>query len=221
MLSRCTFFTHSRGLSSFHDAMGDRRRLDRQRPSSPGSQLPSSLYTISTTSSLIRLVLNMSSQYSLAHASICRRLTGDLSSIAETITLNDSTSLPYLAFGTGTALFKQSCTQQVEEAIKAGFVHIDAAESEPIPCLSSLVAGAGWISLPLNNVLVLKSIHASVGLCSSVRERRGCRRGYQGSRSLEALHHYQVRRKGCSSVIGCELEEGIMLSSRSSSPSLD
>lgn len=46
------------------------------------------------------------------------------------ITLNDGTVLPSLAFGTGTAIYGKDATAQVVQAIKAGFVHIDCAEGE-------------------------------------------------------------------------------------------
>lgn len=63
----------------------------------------------------------------------------------ETITLNDSTELPYLAFGTGTALYQQSCVAQVKQAIESGFVHIDTAESTSSYLQSAL---ARYRSLP-------------------------------------------------------------------------
>lgn len=44
------------------------------------------------------------------------------------IKLNDGTTIPWLAFGSGTALFGNEVSQDVERAIKAGFRHIDAAQ---------------------------------------------------------------------------------------------
>lgn len=45
--------------------------------------------------------------------------------------------MPVFAFGTGTALYGKDAVAQVVQAIKAGFVHIDAAEgalaSGPLP----------------------------------------------------------------------------------------
>lgn len=45
-----------------------------------------------------------------------------------TITLNDSTTTPWIAFGTGSALFSKDATQYVELAIRSGFTHIDGAQ---------------------------------------------------------------------------------------------
>jgi hypothetical protein len=44
------------------------------------------------------------------------------------IPLNDGTSIPWLGFGSGTALYNQDATASVAQAIKAGFRHIDAAQ---------------------------------------------------------------------------------------------
>ena len=45
-----------------------------------------------------------------------------------TVKLNDGTSIPIIAFGSGTALYGKDATAQVAQAIKAGFRHIDAAQ---------------------------------------------------------------------------------------------
>lgn len=44
------------------------------------------------------------------------------------IKLNDGTTIPWLGFGSGTALFSKDASQQVTQAIQAGFRHIDAAQ---------------------------------------------------------------------------------------------
>lgn len=44
------------------------------------------------------------------------------------IALNDGTSIPFLAYGSGTALFKQDASKFVTAAIEAGFRHIDTAQ---------------------------------------------------------------------------------------------
>jgi len=46
-----------------------------------------------------------------------------------TIPLNDGNSIPWLAFGTGTALFGRDAEKQVAQAIEAGMVHLDGAQS--------------------------------------------------------------------------------------------
>jgi diketogulonate reductase-like aldo/keto reductase len=46
-----------------------------------------------------------------------------------TIPLNDGTHIPWLAFGTGTALYKQDATDAVRMAIDNGIVHLDGAQA--------------------------------------------------------------------------------------------
>jgi diketogulonate reductase-like aldo/keto reductase len=45
-----------------------------------------------------------------------------------TLTLNDGNQAPWIAFGTGTALFKQDAQNAVQTAIASGFTHIDGAQ---------------------------------------------------------------------------------------------
>lgn len=42
--------------------------------------------------------------------------------------LNDGTRIPFLAFGTGTALFDKDATRDVATAITKGLVHLDGAQ---------------------------------------------------------------------------------------------
>jgi diketogulonate reductase-like aldo/keto reductase len=44
------------------------------------------------------------------------------------ITLNDGTTIPLLAFGTGTSHYKKDAQQLVTAAINAGFTHLDGAQ---------------------------------------------------------------------------------------------
>ena len=44
------------------------------------------------------------------------------------ITLNDGNHIPWLGFGTGTALYQQDATQSVCQAIEAGVTHLDGAQ---------------------------------------------------------------------------------------------
>ena len=44
------------------------------------------------------------------------------------IPLNDGTQIPWLGFGTGTALFRQDAEAAVKTAIACGFVHLDGAQ---------------------------------------------------------------------------------------------
>ncbi|KAL0570811.1 hypothetical protein V5O48_011147 [Marasmius crinis-equi] len=45
-----------------------------------------------------------------------------------TFTLNDNTPIPWLGFGTGTALYQQDVTETVVNAIRAGVRHLDGAQ---------------------------------------------------------------------------------------------
>lgn len=49
--------------------------------------------------------------------------------MASFIHLNDGNQLPWIAFGTGTALYGRDATESVLRAIDNGFIHIDTAES--------------------------------------------------------------------------------------------
>lgn len=44
------------------------------------------------------------------------------------IQLNDNTTIPLLAFGTGTALYQKDAQEMVTAAINAGFTHLDGAQ---------------------------------------------------------------------------------------------
>ena len=46
----------------------------------------------------------------------------------QTYVLNDGHSIPWLAFGSGTAFWKQDARQATLTAINAGFRHIDTAQ---------------------------------------------------------------------------------------------
>lgn len=49
-------------------------------------------------------------------------------STTHTITLNDGSRVPWLAFGTGTALFGQDAANSVRTAIENGITHLDGAQ---------------------------------------------------------------------------------------------
>jgi diketogulonate reductase-like aldo/keto reductase len=42
--------------------------------------------------------------------------------------LNDGTAMPWLAIGTGTALYNQDVSQHIAQAIHAGITHLDGAQ---------------------------------------------------------------------------------------------
>ena len=48
--------------------------------------------------------------------------------MVKSIKLSDGTTIPWLAFGTGTALYKQDCTDATSLALSLGLTHIDAAQ---------------------------------------------------------------------------------------------
>lgn len=54
-----------------------------------------------------------------------QRIAIDMSS---TIKLNDGTVVPWLAFGTGTALYQRSATDAAIQALSLGFTHLDTAQ---------------------------------------------------------------------------------------------
>jgi diketogulonate reductase-like aldo/keto reductase len=45
------------------------------------------------------------------------------------VALNDGTQVPWLAFGTGTALYDRDAAALVEQAINTGIVHLDGAQA--------------------------------------------------------------------------------------------
>jgi len=45
-----------------------------------------------------------------------------------TLTLNDGTQVPWMAFGTGTALYRKDAEQAIRLAIDNGFTHLDGAQ---------------------------------------------------------------------------------------------
>ncbi|KAH7884648.1 NADP-dependent oxidoreductase domain-containing protein [Phlebopus sp. FC_14] len=45
-----------------------------------------------------------------------------------TLTLNDGTQVPWIAFGTGTALYQQDASDSITLAIDNGFTHLDCAQ---------------------------------------------------------------------------------------------
>lgn len=46
-----------------------------------------------------------------------------------TLALNDGTQTPWIAFGTGTALFNKDATMAITVAIQNGFTHLDGAQT--------------------------------------------------------------------------------------------
>ena len=44
------------------------------------------------------------------------------------LTLNDGNKVPWMALGTGTALFNKDTTEAITVAIQNGFTHLDGAQ---------------------------------------------------------------------------------------------
>lgn len=48
--------------------------------------------------------------------------------MAEFITLNNGKQIPWIGFGTGTALFMKDANEAATLALKTGFTHLDGAQ---------------------------------------------------------------------------------------------
>ena len=73
------------------------------------------------------------------------------------ISLNDGTNIPWLAFGSGTALYGQDASTQVENAIKAGFRHIDTAQMYSNE--DSVGAGIAAAGVPRSELYITTKLH--------------------------------------------------------------
>jgi diketogulonate reductase-like aldo/keto reductase len=73
-----------------------------------------------------------------------------------TTLLNDGSSLPRLAFGTGSALFAKDATEHVRMAIENGFTHLDGAQSYDNE--QSLGAGIRASGKPRSDLYILTKL---------------------------------------------------------------
>lgn len=73
------------------------------------------------------------------------------------IKLNDNTTIPLLAFGTGTALFGKDVENMVAAAINAGFTHLDGAQVYRNE--ESLGAGIAAAAKPREQLFVTTKLH--------------------------------------------------------------
>ena len=48
--------------------------------------------------------------------------------VNKTFTLSDGNKIPWIGFGTGTALYNQDASAPVKQAIANGFTHLDGAQ---------------------------------------------------------------------------------------------
>lgn len=79
---------------------------------------------------IIRRQPARSSRYQQLPLTFCKRtlLTDRISTMASAITLNDGRTIPWLGFGTGTALYGKDATNLVTQAITSGLTHLDGAQ---------------------------------------------------------------------------------------------
>jgi len=64
----------------------------------------------------------------LARSSSCYLRNSSYRRMSTTITLNDSNTTPWIAYGTGTALYQKDVTNYIQLAITSGFTHLDGAQ---------------------------------------------------------------------------------------------
>ncbi|TFK42440.1 NADP-dependent oxidoreductase domain-containing protein [Crucibulum laeve] len=76
---------------------------------------------------LIRHCLSISASRSRPPPILTTKLNMSTTS-KPTFTLNDGTSVPWLAFGTGTALYGKDAAESVKQAIETGITHLDGAQ---------------------------------------------------------------------------------------------
>lgn len=74
-----------------------------------------------------------------------------------TLTLNDGNQVPWIAFGTGTALFQRDAQNTVETAIANGFTHLDGAQMYENE--ESLGAGIKASGMPRSALFVTTKLH--------------------------------------------------------------
>ncbi|KAG1743755.1 NADP-dependent oxidoreductase domain-containing protein [Suillus paluster] len=74
-----------------------------------------------------------------------------------TLTLNDGNQVPWIGFGTGTALYQQDAQSSVETAISNGFTHLDGAQMyENEESLGAAIKGSG---APRSTLFVTTKLH--------------------------------------------------------------
>lgn len=73
------------------------------------------------------------------------------------VKLNDNTTIPLLAFGTGTALYGKDAESMVTSAIDAGFTHLDGAQAYRNE--ESLGAGIAAAGKPREQLFVTTKLH--------------------------------------------------------------
>lgn len=88
--------------------------------------------------------------------------------VSSTFTLNDGTTVPWLAFGTGTALFSQDAAHSVLAAIQSGITHLDGAQAYGNE--ESLGKGIALSNTPRSELFITTKLHARVGDPATVKE---------------------------------------------------
>ncbi|KAJ7172291.1 NADP-dependent oxidoreductase domain-containing protein [Mycena filopes] len=78
-----------------------------------------------------------------------------------TVTLNDGTQIPAIAFGTGTALFGRDAENSIKLAINLGFTHLDGAQAYDNE--DSLGAGIKAAGKPRSELYIVTKLKSGLG----------------------------------------------------------
>ena len=92
------------------------------------------------------------------------------------LTLNDGSTIPWLGFGTGTALFGKDAANSVTVAIENGITHLDGAQ---------IYRNEESLGSGIKGIIAHKSIYFTDDANRSIRKA-----------SFGALHHYKTERVG-------------------------
>jgi diketogulonate reductase-like aldo/keto reductase len=84
------------------------------------------------------------------------------------VTLNDGNSLPWLAFGTGSALYEQDATDSVRIAIENGITHLDGAQIYGNE--KSLGVGIKATGMPRSDLYITTKLHTTLPPGKTVKD---------------------------------------------------
>lgn len=117
--------------------------------------LPTRLSTLKTYTNILSHTVPLTVPYRFlsAHSYLAVRNM----STKQTFTLNDGSRIPWLGFGTGTALFGKDATNAIRIAIDNGITHLDGAQMYGNE--SSLGAGIRASGKPRSDLYVVTKLH--------------------------------------------------------------
>lgn len=95
----------------------------------PGFKFGLRVYKMRSLSNLVSMHNLRFALHRLRSTSVPARQLKSIAMSSTTFTLNDGTTIPWPAFGTGTALFKKDALEAVERALSGGFIHLDGAQA--------------------------------------------------------------------------------------------